>query len=526
MFQLLIVEDEKWEREGLVDFLDWNSFGIEIAGTARDGKEGYEEALRLRPDIILTDIKMPGMDGIDMSKKIKNTLPNTKIIILTGYDDFKYAKEAISFSANAYVLKPFEEDELIPIIRKVVSLCNKEMQKARWEKTIVSQLNESKKAEKINILSDWISGLVNKEDLHKKLQEFNICVNFERLYIIIIFRVFNKENNINLSIRLEPISIFASKHLNEGYLFSLTSPKDDEIIVCYEWDNSTMETLNKLVSFVRNKYKGNIIVGAGQQCSPAKLHVSYNQATEAIKHQLFWGDYDLFTYSDIHKQQESFMVRANEFVVTGDYFSKQLIHAISKLNGKRVFKLIDELFEFVCEIRGASMDFIINFIKNIVNDIYVFIYTIHNDFTKTFLYEKMWNEGTIGELKHKMNIFFESTLAVHKSKLNYDEQTVKKVINIIEEKYMTPLSLRMIAHEVFLSPNYLGNIFKNYTGKRFNDFLCEYRMEKAKEFLKFPGNKVSTVASKVGFQNPSYFCTVFKNTFGIAPGEYQKSNPV
>ncbi|NLM11266.1 MAG: response regulator [Clostridiaceae bacterium] len=527
MLRLLIVEDEKWEREGLIDFLDWKSFGIEIAGTARDGEEGYQEALRLRPDIILTDIKMPGMDGIEMSKKIKEVMPHTKIIILTGYDDFRYAKEAISFSANAYVLKPFEEDELIPIIEEVVSLCRKEREKASWEKRVVSQLNKSRKTAKTNFLFEWASGMIKKEDLQKGLQEFNIYVKAEGMYAVALIKAYGCESKTESSNRLKDISEFlAEKSMLRDYLFLTENQKDHEIILCFEWDGSIIEWLNNGISKNQIEYGNNFVIGVGNGSSPLELHVSYNQAKEAIKHQIFWNDYQLVLYSEIHQLQESFMEKANEFLVHGDYFSKQFIHAVGSINENRVFELLNELFDFVYEARGASMDFIINFVKNIVNDLYIFIYKIHSDFTRNYLYEKMWNGCTVKDLKNKMKIFFESVLSVHKSRLSYDEQTVKKVIAIIEERYMEPLSIKTIANEVFLSPNYLGSIFKNFTGKRFNEYITEYRMEKARELLKSPKNKVATVAARVGFQNPSYFCSVFKNFFGVAPGEYQKNNAV
>ena len=125
MLKMIIIEDEKLEREGLVDFFDWNDMGVQIIGTACDGIEGMELAEHTKPDIIITDIKMPGMNGLDMSKKIKEILPETKIIILTGYGDFKFAKQAIGISVSAYILKPIEEEELISTVKSIVMECKK-----------------------------------------------------------------------------------------------------------------------------------------------------------------------------------------------------------------------------------------------------------------------------------------------------------------------------------------------------------------------------------------------------------------
>ncbi len=112
MYKLLIVEDEKWEREGLRDFLDWGSLGIDVSGCACNGVEGVRMAEQYSPDIILTDIMMPQMDGIRMSQNIRAFLPDTKIIVLSGYDDFQYAKQTFSFHAFAYMLKPIDRKNL------------------------------------------------------------------------------------------------------------------------------------------------------------------------------------------------------------------------------------------------------------------------------------------------------------------------------------------------------------------------------------------------------------------------------
>jgi YesN/AraC family two-component response regulator len=271
MLKMLIVEDERAAREGLVDFWDWNSLDIEIVGAACDGIEGLELAQSLRPDIIITDIKMPVLHGLDMSKQIKEFLPNVKIIILSGYDDFKFAKEAIGFGANEYILKPVEEEGMLLAINKVIMECKREKDRTEWENKIKYRLEETFGAAKAKLLVDF------------------------------------KEGNL-----------------------------------------------------INNQKK----------------------------------------------------------------------------NSKE---------------------------ENIAN----------------------------------------------------------KVIKLIEEKYMEEICLKTIAAEVYLSPNYLGNIFKKAVGKTFNEYLCEYRMQKAKELLSKSNKKVCAVAQEVGIPNISYFCILFKNAYGIAPGEFQ-----
>lgn len=265
MYKMLIVEDERWEREGLMEFLDWSSYGIQICGTACDGVDGFDMAVNLKPHIIITDIQMKIMNGLEMSKKIKAVMPEVHIIILTGYDNFKYAKEAIGFGAFNYLLKPVDEEECIEVIQEVVKKCKKE---------------------------------------------------------------------------------------------------EDEL---------------------------------------------------------------------------------------------------GKLARQRT--LIQDHSERIVEVYKEDVE------------------ALRND-KETYLIEK-----------------------------------IKK---LVEEKYMNNISLKTIANEVFLSPNYLGYLFKKSVGKQFNEYLLEYQMNKAKELLILPNHKVAKIAQDVGIPNASYFCVVFKKKYGISPREFQE----
>ena len=168
MLKMLIVEDERWEREGLADFLDWNSLGIEVSGLACDGIEGLEQAKIIRPNIIITDIKMPGLDGLKMSGKVREFLPDVKIIVLTGYDDFKLAREAISISANAYILKPVEQNELFEVIKKVSTECFSYLSNQEENEKIKELLNKSIKKDANAIFLDILRGKANMHAIREQ----------------------------------------------------------------------------------------------------------------------------------------------------------------------------------------------------------------------------------------------------------------------------------------------------------------------------------------------------------------------
>lgn len=138
MYRMMIVEDEKWQREGLCEYLDWSSLGVALSGAAANGAQGVDMAKSVRPHIVLTDIVMPLMNGLDMSREIRRLFPEVRIILLSGHDDFQFAKEAFSFAASEYLLKPVRRDELEQVIRRMVATLDDE-DKKRVEMSVLTQ---------------------------------------------------------------------------------------------------------------------------------------------------------------------------------------------------------------------------------------------------------------------------------------------------------------------------------------------------------------------------------------------------
>jgi two-component system response regulator YesN len=536
MLKLLIVEDEKWEREGLLNLLDWRSFGLEVVETAVDGIEGLEMTEKTHPDIIITDIKMPGMDGISMSKQIKAVHPHVKIIILTGYDDFSFAREAIHFKADAYILKPLEEAELIPVLQKVTAECLGEKEKSAQEDLIKKQLAKNIQLAKTKFLVDLLEGRALPRDIEQqlpeRLAEFDITANCPGEYFIMIIKMLDAMNRQRNG--MDGIISIVEGILPKHLIFTLPFSGEEETVCCLTHPPSDNTLLRlKIADIFQAIHNGSdlpLVVGMGESAaSLAEISQSYIQARQAVEFGVFWSSWGIVDFAQIDSMQRKFGDNIGEYLIQSNGFSKQLVAGVRSANQERCFELIREMFQYIKENQGASRDFIINFLQSMVNDISLFLCTLNKGLGSSKLSkpeQEMRLSGltSVTSLETSVTAFIENTLnRINAKKNNPDEQIVKKVVQLIEERYMTDLGLQVIAREVFLSPNYLGNIFKKYTGRTFNDYLCEYRMEKAKELLQSSKNKVGWVASAVGISNTSYFCTIFKQAYGMAPGEYQET---
>ena len=166
MYKLLIVDDEKIEREGMAELIDWGSFGIELAGTAWNGQDGYEKVLNLHPDIVMTDIKMPVMDGLGLIRKLKEELPDIQVIVLSGYGEYEYTSQAMELGIKYYILKPCDEERMLPVIEKVKEeIREKQQEKRKYDTTVKKLLPLAKEQVFRNIL-------LNRETSRKEYDLF------------------------------------------------------------------------------------------------------------------------------------------------------------------------------------------------------------------------------------------------------------------------------------------------------------------------------------------------------------------
>ncbi len=533
MYKLLIVEDERWEREGLADFLDWKSYNIEIAATACDGIDGLEKALEICPDIIITDIKMPGIDGIAMSKKIKEVLPDVKIIILTGYDDFQYAREAIDFQASGYILKIMDEEELIQIIKKVVRECDKERGRLEQEKRMNDKLAESLEASRITFFMDILEGRLSENSLSEQIAYFGMASQTEDDFIVAIVKLLRGKQtdmNINLEVLYEAIA----GELDAQEVFSLRNGGREEIILCIangEGTEHLREALQEICREIERKSEAGITIGLGKAAKGiCSLRSSYWTARQAVNFAAFRQLSGVMSYHEMEELNFSFTHSINEFLLQGSYFSKQLVHALRSLDHDRTFELVGEMFRHIRSEEGADRDFIVNYLQNVINEVCIMTYQLNREFEQKNAHNILFGDGNenhqnLKDMEQSVENFIRKAIeGISKKRLSKDELIVKKVIKLVEDKYASSdICLKTLAGEVYLSPNYLGSIFKKSTGRSINDYLNEYRMERARELLMSPANKVGWVAASVGMPNTSYFCTVFKSKYGVAPGEFQDS---
>ncbi len=534
MYRLLIVEDEKWEREGLVNFLDWSELGFIITGTAANGIQGLRLAEEYQPDIIITDIKMPKMDGIEFTRQVKKTLPDCRVIIITGYDDFEYAKEAIQLGVYEYLLKPIQKNQLLDVLTKTVKSISDEINREKYERDIKHQIEESVYENRERSLLNLIEGSVEQEDL-KAADYFNMAFRETGIVAVVIradvFSVTGGKRYDERQLLLREMYRMVRKAVGEDGATARNNTGISEIILCLPAGDDDKNHICDVIQRIRQEFcRAEIpetVIGVGSVAKTLQgFAESYLQAKVALDNIFFMGGTEILFYDDISRRED--LHDPVTYVFSADIadYSNKILNAVASSDPQAVIRLSEELFEFI-DRQTAGKDFLCLFLAGLIGQISTLL--ISNGESLSF---QGMNDDVL-KILHQfiklenmkewvLKILLHANYRISEKKNNREEYIVGKMMEIIHKSYMESIGIGTIAEKLELSPNYLGGLFRQHMGKRFTEVLTDFRMKKAEELLKSGSRNVNETAKAVGFINAAHFCTVFKKTHGISPAEYQK----
>lgn len=507
MFKILIVDDEIFTREGIIEHIPWERLGITEVRQAFDGINALEIASSYSPDILLTDVRMPRMDGIELSFKLRELYPSCEIIFMSGYSDKEYLKSAIKLKAVSYVEKPIDLDELQTSIENAVKSKSKE-----------KKLNESIKT---NIASELVSKNVNLNKLQELLGSEQFAVlnnaNFTTLIISII--------NMNGASKETLLSNLESLIFKSGFN-SLSCFKDEDQLVVHLYcannkkylvKNQYMDKLYLEISQCLEQYAKFFICVGNQVTGLNNVFKSYDSALQALNKAFFYN-YGSIIYNDVNKSQ---IYKFNENVIANFY------KYLSLEDKYQSILLIKRLSSEIKEHTNTP----VNYIKDIYYRIFLQLIKFSSDrniqlsegsLSNQSPFERISTFSTIYELEEylldKIDELFDSL-----AEKNKNADPITNIIRYIHDNYNdTDLSLPKISKNTYLSSAYICKIFKEQTGTTINKYIAEYRLNKAKELLKEQNITINDIAAKVGYGDGNYFTKIFKKETGLTPSEYRK----
>ena len=531
--KVFLVEDEMVIRNGIVKSINWEKEGYRLVGEASDGELAYPMILKEKPDILLTDIKMPFMDGLELSRLVKQELPDTKILIFSGYDEFEYAKEAIRIGVTEYLLKPVSSAQLLEVMRRI----SKQIEQDREEREMLRQYQEDMKEnverERQNFFSHVIRGEVSIGEAVKNGKKYGMDLS-AGFYSIILFKIFStpEENIVSEHIwkiceKIEtkvdeiPYAYYFRRGI-DGWVFLLTAERKEQM------EERQKNLCDCLAEIMKNERKVEYFGGIGKPVERIRnLGQSFRDA-ERIFAERFTRQSNQFLSGfekmDVYKDDE-FQIKD-----LGDV--GKLREMIEKFlnNGTK-----EELEEFMDTyfIRMKEDKLQSTLMRQyIIMDIYIVIMSfcekidaVNHDYQQETekLKSTIQNMNSVSEIRLYITYMLNQAIELRDSisKKRYAD-IIKAAEKMISEHYMSEeISLNSVADSVGMSPSYFSSVFSKESGKTFVEFLTETRMEKAKELLMCSALKTSEIGYEVGYKDPHYFSYIFKKTQGCSPKDYR-----
>lgn len=505
MYQLMIIDDEPVVRAGIKQLIPWEEYNFEICTEATDGKDGLKKLLEYLPDLVLVDIKMPGMNGLELIKEARKHDFEGKFIILTGYSDFEFAKSAVSLGVRAYLLKPIDEKELIDNVEEV--LAELEAKKNLDDYYTISELNARQE-----VLYRLLLHSEDREVLRREIKLYGMDFNYHTFCTVIL----HPKNEL-----LRQESTFLQDRDRADYILRDLDQVDkiivDDNLVLINKGRTYQELTEKLLrnnERVKRHFGDGFFMAVGHDVANWEdLHFSY----ECSKL--------LLDYEFLYKDRDSVDIEIINCSVMGieDNFSERLCNMIEVGDIDAISQTMEELKKYYKSKLMKESEIKVQIIHNMVL-LYGMLEKRYEEKREAFpdfdlLVENIKKVGNLEDLIQFV-IFF-SAGAADSIGASTTDNVVKRMIAYMERNYDQDLKLEGIAKIFNYNSAYLGKVFKKVTKESFNDALNIIRIANAKRLLLESDLKVYQVSEQVGYSNTDYFYSKFKKYVGVSPKEFK-----
>ncbi len=530
MIKLLIVEDEQATREGLLQYVPWSELGVDQIKDASDGLEALQICTHYKPDIVLTDVKMPQMDGIQLAMKLRISYPDCKILFLSSYADKAYLKSAIQLHALDYLEKPVNIEELQAHIRRAVSDCNEEQKQRLKDSDREQLLIDSLPLLKEKFALQLISKPLGAEEALAGLSAFGKPIPEHAKFVTVLIKLLELTDaslqlvhNSKLPLLEKIESLFATDHRMECFC----GFKDMQHMILHVYSERLPQQaqLNELLVLVQQEIQELIaeplrtFIGVGRPVDRLSLVMeSYQTAAVATQRQFFIGYNKIVFYRELHSSAQ---LELDDSEI--DVFSNW----IDTEDKDRAIGFVNEKAEQFKALGDALVNDAKNFFFNLLLRLFQAADKRNVPLTaeqrgKDYLWSVIFRFNTLLELEKytldQIEKFFEllqrkelgGSIAFHIQKF------------VTKHLADPQLSIKSIADSLYLTPNYLSLQFKKESGTTINQYMTELRIDRAEELLKDRKYKLYEVASSVGFQDANYFAKTFKKATGLTPSEYRE----
>jgi two-component system, response regulator YesN len=519
VYKILIVDDEKNIRDRLAHFFPWSEVGFEVSGTAENGVEALELIKQQRPHAVLTDVLMPEMTGLELAKEIQTSYADIKVVILSAYDDFKYAQAAIRFGVKGYLLKPLMKNDFFNVFTK-----------------LQEELREDEKVKEGNSVEElMLLDLIRGENLPQYVDYWSQQTQSFRVAIFSFDRLFKEESTFSTRQKITELAADFWNRYQAPFLFygnSLIVLSTDSTLVSKKalmpkihlFINSLRDNLGELFTNLEN-----FVVGVGNpSCTYQEICRSYNEAVYAFSYKYFNESETVIFYENLTVDDDNGnQAQIQNFMLDHvNNIEHHLMESMKTGQTADVTELVNLFFHPyktvgglpIAEIRSSCSELIIILLFRL-KEMGLSLASIDQQHVLGRIYEI----DSLKELKRWLTQMLE-TISFDLN--NKDKKDVNSYVlmakEYVKENYQERITLEDISNRLFLHQAYFSAIFKKETGQNFIDYVNHVRVEKAVQLLRNTDYKIKIISDMVGFQSHSYFNKVFKNETGVTPVVFRK----
>ncbi|HIY01939.1 MAG TPA: response regulator [Candidatus Blautia faecipullorum] len=540
MLRTFLAEDEIVVRENIKKMVPWEQYGFELVGEASDGEMALPLIRKLKPDLLITDIKMPFMDGLTLCRMVRKELPHIKIVILSGYDDFNYAKEAINIGVEDYLLKPITKNAFLERLREIRSRYEHEKSQKEYYEQFHREIQEYEKNSSRDFFEGLISGTMDAGEIYGRADKLGLDIVSEA-YNILLFTLDSGNAPVGQSEtyseweaqareKIEALFVdhpyallFRSNIFSYGVLVKEQRDRPGE---------NTQVCVDSIRAILEDSPRGQEwFIAAGEPVERlSNVKQSYHTALKTFARRYLY-DGHILAYSELNtgesgkengeKYLKKVDVNALDPVIIQKFLSSGLLEETGSF--------IRDYFRAIGREPMASMVFRSYVILNVRFSVLSFLKKLGYD-------TKLFEEGDTEDALEKGGKSMEAAMDYAEDMLrraisirdensgNKNRSILESSIGYIRDHYMDEnMSLNTVAQVANISANHFSAMFSQNVGQTFIEYLTFIRMEHAKELLRCTGKRSSEIAEEVGYKDAHYFSYLFKKTQGMTPSDYRKN---
>ncbi|NQX68318.1 response regulator [Paenibacillus alba] len=527
--RMCVIDDIKTVVEGIASQIDWEAHGIRIVGTASNGEKGVELIHRTEPHIVLTDIRMPKINGLDMTREVLKKFPRTKIVFLSGYTDFQYAQQAVQLGAFDYIVKPYTPKKIIEVVLKARESIEAEMGETQRYQEMERKLRESLPYLRQEYFQLLLQFRTTPEQAAKRWDFLSIGLERERFVVTLMEIDQFAEQTETLPVQEVELIRFTVQNILEESLrrftkgFVFRDHTNRFVAIFNPPDALSVEAISEQCRENVEKYsRYTISLGLGEEVTAIhQISHSYAQALAALSYNFYTGGNTVYSYRDMSPVQQTAPRYSPEK-------EKELFYCLRSGNLPKACAIVDELFE---ETVSVSVPPAPETVKGYGDELAYLINRVFSEkltveemkqIERHLMYIKNLSSFKLKELQENIKKLCRiGCELIQKRHAEDANQVVEQVIEHIRQHAASNMTVNDYAKLVYLSGSYFANLFKKVTGLTVVQFVTSERMEQAKLML-IEGKQVQEIAQSLGYEDRPHFSELFKKHTGMTPSEFKQ----